>query len=145
MVLPVLAQATPAVEPMIDPVVDVEFPDLDIANSVRRRLGLVRADDGESNTAPVVTSIDKPTIASPAIVVPSSVPTATIKHVPATSLPSPQLRTRPQAPAAPVTEFSYVPLPAKELMIRDSDDIRALARELEEAKQRQRQGQTSVE
>lgn len=108
------------------PAAGVAIPELDVAENVRRMLDASRKGPRGAEAEPVVdgmpvTPVPPPTIAPPPAVAPPS-PTV------AASIP-------PAAPAAPPAGTSnHVPLPAREFTIRDMDDIRALARELEEAK-----------
>lgn len=99
------------------------IPDMDIAANLRRMLEAARAEQ-----AGVESAADR-LPAAPAHAVPA---------VPPPVVATPPVQPAP-APAAPPAQTSdYVPLPEREFTIRSVDDIRELARELEEAKQRQR-------
>jgi hypothetical protein len=117
--VPLWAQEMPAP-------VDVAVPEVDVADSVRRMLEAARAQQGpgavEDTVAP---GQDEAPVPAPA---PATPPPAPVPPAPA-----PAAAQRP----APVPS-GHVPLPEREFTIRSVDDIRELARELEEAKQRQR-------
>jgi hypothetical protein len=112
---------------------DLSVPDIDVADSVRRMLEAARTQGGqvedaaESGVAGAAVPAPDPASAS------APVPAAG-KAAPAPAATPPAAAAQRQAPAP----SNHVPLPEREFTIRGADDIRALARELEEAKQRQR-------
>lgn len=113
----------------------VVVPELDVADSVRRMLEAARPEQGEGAAegripaapavmpAPVLPAAPLPAEATPPVT-PSAV-----------TLP---VRTAAPSPPPSTRTSDYVPLPEREFTVRGVDDIRELARELEEAKQRQR-------
>jgi hypothetical protein len=114
---------------------DLSVPDIDVADSVRRMLEAARTQGGqvedaaESGVAGAAAPVPDPAPAS------APVPAASrAAPAPAPAATPPAAAAQRQAPAS----SDHVPLPEREFTIRGADDIRALARELEEAKQRQR-------
>lgn len=110
------------------PAAGVAIPELDVADSVRRMLEASRKEQGEpaADGRPAAPVPSVPAAPPPAVATPPMAPVA----VPHTAQPAP-----PAAPPAQASE--HVLLPEREFTIRSTDDIRALARELEEAKRRQ--------
>lgn len=115
--------SAPAQEEMPEP--GVAIPELDVAESVRRMLEAARAEQG---AAAAVEAVER---------VPERAPLAPARAPAAPSVLPPSVATPPVAPSARASD--HVPLPEHEFTIRSVDDIRELARELEEAKQRQQQ------
>lgn len=113
--------SAPAQEEMPEP--GVAIPELDVAESVRRMLEAARAEQG---AAAVEEALER---------VPDRAPLAPVPVPTAPLVPPPSVATPPAAPPARASD--HVPLPEHEFTIRSVDDIRELARELEEAKQRQ--------
>jgi hypothetical protein len=113
------------------PAAGVTLPELDVADSVRRMLEASRKEPGEAAVEPTsaVPAPAAPVAPPPVVAAPPAAPPVTPV---ASAAPA-----RPAAPSAPAAD--YVPLPAGEFTIRGTDDIRALARELEEAKRRHQQ------
>lgn len=113
---------------------EVVVPELDVADSVRRMLEATRMEQGAAAAERVPDGI-------PAAPVPAPAPP--VAPLPAVAMPPapPSAATSPVAPAAPsappARDSGHVPLPEREFTIRSVDDIRELARELGEAKQRQ--------
>lgn len=119
------------------PEAGVVIPELDVADSVRRMLEASRKEQGE---AAAEGGVSLPLTESPAAAVPRPVPTAPpAAEVPASVAPPAAKALEPRSPPAttPSPASSHVELPAREITIRSTDDIRALARELEEAKRHQ--------
>jgi hypothetical protein len=104
---------------------DLSVPDIDVADSVRRMLEAARTQSGQA-TGVVESGVES------APVVPALTPASVPAPVPVATPPAAAVQRPAPAPS------NHVPLPEREFTIRGVDDIRALARELEEAKQRQR-------
>lgn len=119
-----LCVAAPAWADQAAPEAAVAIPEVDIVDSVRRMLEAARLEQGETmpQAVPAVT---------PAAVVPAAPVTAPPPAAPPPAAPQAAQPTPPQP-------SGHVQLPAREITIRSLDDIRELARELDEAKQRQR-------
>ncbi|GAB4288177.1 MAG: hypothetical protein Kow0096_00360 [Thiohalomonadaceae bacterium] len=117
------------------PAAGVAIPELDVAENVRRMLEASRKEQGEVAVEPVGDGM-------PAVPVPS-IPTApppavaTPPAAPSIAASSARPATPAAPPAPPARASDHVPLPEREFTIRSTDDIRELARELEEAKRRQ--------
>lgn len=123
-----LCVAAPAWADEAAPEAAVAIPEVDIVDSVRRMLEAARLEQGE-------TEPQQP-VAAPAVTPAAVVPAAPVTAPPPAAPPP----AAPQAaqPAPPPPPSGHVQLPAREITIRGLDDIRELARELDEAKQRQR-------
>ncbi len=124
-----LCIAVPAAAEEVPPEAGVVIPEMDVAENVRRMLEAARLEQGESAAAEAAERIPDSVPAS------ASVPAVPVAPPPVIAAPPAQ---RPSTPLAPPARASdHVPLPERELTIRSLDDIRELARELEEARQRQ--------
>jgi hypothetical protein len=117
------------------PAAGVAIPELDVAGSVRRMLEASRTEPGEAAAQPAAAGVPGENAPAPAAVPVAPPPAAATPPVAPGAAPSPL---RPGPSAAPPARLSdHVPLPEREFTIRSTDDIRELARELEEAKRRQ--------
>lgn len=112
---------------------DLSVPDIDVADSVRRMLEAARTQGGQVEDA-VESGVTGAAAPAPDPVPASAPVPAAGRAAPVPAATPPAAAAQRQAPAP----SNHVPLPEREFTIRGADDIRALARELEEAKQRQR-------
>jgi len=123
-----LCAAVPAWSEEAPPEAAVVIPEVDIADSVRRMLEAARLEQ-EAAAAEVV---DRS---------PDSLPAATAPVAPVAPPPvvaTPPVQPPPVPPTSSARAVDHVPLPEREFTIRSLDDIRELARELDEAKRRQK-------